>query len=43
MKLWAGPLFCAEIRVFAPLVDEQVSPMAHVAVVGICGLGHLAL
>jgi len=24
-------------------VDEQVSPMAHVAVVGIGGLGHLVL
>ncbi len=39
----AGPLFCAGITVFAPLVDELVSPMAHVAVVGIGGLGHLAL
>ena len=39
----AGPLFCGGITVFAPLVDEQVSPTAHVAVVGIGGLGHLAL
>ena len=39
----AGPLFCGGITVFAPLLDEQVSPMAHVAVVGIGGLGHMAL
>ncbi len=31
------------MTVFASLVDEQVSPMAHVAVVGIGGLGHLVL
>ena len=39
----AGPLFCGGITVFAPLLDEQVSPVAHVAVVGIGGLGHMAL
>ena len=39
----AGPLFCGGITVFAPLVDEVVSPLAHVAVIGIGGLGHLAL
>ena len=39
----AGPLFCGGITVFAPLIDESVSPTAHVAVIGIGGLGHLAL
>jgi len=39
----AGPLFCGGITVFAPLVDEAVSPTAHVAVIGIGGLGHMAL
>ncbi len=39
----AGPLFCGGITVFAPLVDEAVSPTARVAVIGIGGLGHMAL
>jgi uncharacterized zinc-type alcohol dehydrogenase-like protein len=39
----AGPLFCGGITVFAPLFDEGVSPTARVAVIGIGGLGHLAL
>ena len=39
----AGPLFCAGITVFSPLIDETVSPTAHVAVIGIGGLGHIAL
>ncbi len=39
----AGPLFCAGITVFSPLIDEAVSPTAHVAVIGIGGLGHIAL
>ena len=39
----AGPLFCGGITVFAPLIDETVSPTAHVAVIGIGGLGHMAL
>jgi len=39
----AGPLFCGGITVFAPLIDETVSPTAHVAVIGVGGLGHLAL
>lgn len=39
----AGPLFCGGITVFAPLIDEAVSPTARVAVVGIGGLGHMAL
>lgn len=39
----AGPLFCGGITVFAPLIDEAISPTAHVAVIGIGGLGHMAL
>ena len=41
--IFVRPLLCGGITVFAPLLDEQVSPMAHVAVVGIGGLGHMAL
>jgi uncharacterized zinc-type alcohol dehydrogenase-like protein len=39
----AGPLFCAGITVFNPLVQFDVKPTDRVAVVGIGGLGHLAL
>ena len=39
----AGPLFCAGITVFNPLVQFNVSPGDRVGVVGIGGLGHLAL
>ncbi len=39
----AGPLFCGGITVFAPLFDGAISPTARVAVIGIGGLGHLAL
>jgi alcohol/geraniol dehydrogenase (NADP+) len=39
----AGPLLCGGITVFNPLVQFGVSPMAHVGVIGIGGLGHLAL
>ena len=39
----AGPLFCGGITVFALLLDEQMSPMAHVAVVWIAELGLMAL
>jgi uncharacterized zinc-type alcohol dehydrogenase-like protein len=39
----ASPLFCGGITVFAPLIDEAVSPTAHVAVIGIGGLEHMAL
>lgn len=41
--LKAGPLFCGGITVFAPLVDFAVKPTERVGVVGIGGLGHLAL
>ncbi len=39
----AGPLFCGGITVFNPLVQYAVSPSSKVAVIGIGGLGHLAL
>jgi len=39
----AGPLFCGGITVFNPLVQFGVKPTDSVAVVGIGGLGHMAL
>lgn len=39
----AGPLFCAGVTVFAPLSVFGVKPTDRVGVVGIGGLGHLAL
>ncbi|HVZ93885.1 MAG TPA: NAD(P)-dependent alcohol dehydrogenase [Phycisphaerales bacterium] len=39
----AAPLLCAGITVFNPFVKFNFSPMARVGVVGIGGLGHLAL
>lgn len=39
----AGPLFCGGITVFNPLVQYNVQPGDQVAVLGIGGLGHLAL
>ena len=39
----AGPLFCGGITVFNPLVQFDVKPTDKVGVVGIGGLGHLAL
>jgi len=39
----AGPLFCAGITVFNPFVQFNIKPSDKVAVVGIGGLGHLAL
>ncbi len=39
----AGPLFCGGITVFNPLVQFDVAPTAKVGVVGIGGLGHMAL
>jgi uncharacterized zinc-type alcohol dehydrogenase-like protein len=40
---YAGPLFCGGITVFAPFRRFGVKPGDHVAVVGIGGLGHMAL
>jgi uncharacterized zinc-type alcohol dehydrogenase-like protein len=39
----AGPLFCGGITVFSPFFDYGVSPTSRVGVVGIGGLGHLAV
>lgn len=39
----AGPLLCGGITVFNPFVQYDLSPTARVAVVGIGGLGHLAI
>lgn len=39
----AGPLFCAGITVFNPLVQFGIKPTSKVAVIGIGGLGHLGL
>lgn len=38
-----GPLFCGGVTVFNPLVQYNITPLSKVAVVGIGGLGHLAL
>lgn len=38
-----GPLLCGGITVFAPLRELHIPPTARVGVVGIGGLGHMAL
>jgi uncharacterized zinc-type alcohol dehydrogenase-like protein len=39
----SGPLLCGGITVFAPLRELDISPTARVGVIGIGGLGHMAL
>jgi uncharacterized zinc-type alcohol dehydrogenase-like protein len=39
----AGPLFCGGITVYNPLVQFNIKPTDRVAVIGIGGLGHIAL
>ena len=39
----AGPLFCGGITVFGPLLQFAVKPTDYVGVIGIGGLGHMAL
>ncbi len=39
----AGPLFCGGITVFNPLLQYDVKPTQRVGVVGIGGLGHMAI
>jgi uncharacterized zinc-type alcohol dehydrogenase-like protein len=39
----AGPLLCGGVTVFNPLVQHNVRPTARVGVIGIGGLGHMAL
>lgn len=38
-----GPLFCGGITVYNPMVQFDLKPTAKVAVIGIGGLGHMAL
>ena len=39
----AGPLFCGGITVFNPIVQFDIRPTDHVGIIGIGGLGHMAL
>ncbi|MGZ8203171.1 MAG: NADPH-dependent aldehyde reductase Ahr, partial [Burkholderiales bacterium] len=39
----AGPLFCGGVTVFNPMVQFDVKPTQRVGVIGIGGLGHMAL
>ncbi len=39
----AGPMFCAGITVFSPLMEYGVKPTDRIGVFGIGGLGHLAI
>ena len=39
----AGPLFCGGITVFNPIIQLDIKPTQRVGVIGIGGLGHLAL
>ena len=39
----AGPLFCGGVTVFSPIAEFGVKPTDRVGVVGIGGLGHLAI
>ena len=38
-----GPMFCAGITVFNPMIQNNVLPTDKVGVIGIGGLGHLAI
>jgi uncharacterized zinc-type alcohol dehydrogenase-like protein len=39
----AGPLLCGGITVFDPLLQHQIQATHHVGVIGIGGLGHMAI
>ncbi len=39
----AGPLLCGGITVFDPILKHQISAIHHVGVIGIGGLGHMAI
>ena len=39
----AGPLFCGGITVFHPILQLGIKPTDHVGVLGIGGLGHMAI
>lgn len=38
-----GPLFCGGVTVFNPLIQNHIVPTSRVGIVGIGGLGHMAL
>lgn len=38
-----GPLFCGGITVFNPIIQHNIKPTDRVAVIGIGGLGHMAI
>ncbi len=39
----AGPLLCGGITVFNPILEHKIQAVHHVAVIGIGGLGHIAI
>lgn len=39
----AAPLLCGGATVFTPLIDNHANPTKHVGIIGIGGLGHLAI
>jgi uncharacterized zinc-type alcohol dehydrogenase-like protein len=39
----AGPLFCGGVTVFTPFLANDIAPTSRVGVIGIGGLGHMAL
>ncbi len=39
----AGPLLCGGVTVFAPFLVHNISPTSRVGIIGIGGLGHMAL
>jgi alcohol/geraniol dehydrogenase (NADP+) len=39
----AGPLLCGGVTVFTPFLSYNISPTARVGIIGIGGLGHMAL
>ena len=39
----AGPLLCGGVTVFDPLLKHNIQAIHHVAVIGIGGLGHMAI
>lgn len=39
----AGPLFCGGVTVFNPIVQLGIKPIDRIGVIGIGGLGHMAL
>ncbi len=41
--LSAGPLFCSGLTVFAPIIEFAIKPTDCVGVIGLGGLGHLAV